>query len=117
MDFDFSDDQEQLRDAVRKWVDKGYDFSDPGTGKTRSHAEIFRDRKGRKRMLVVCPKTLMFAAWGADIERFTPELTVSYATADQREAAFAMNTDVVIINTDGGLGVRGIVNINGGETL
>jgi len=26
MDFEFSDDQEQLRDAVRKWVDKGYDF-------------------------------------------------------------------------------------------
>jgi alkylation response protein AidB-like acyl-CoA dehydrogenase len=26
MDFDFSDDQEQLRDAVRKWVDKGYAF-------------------------------------------------------------------------------------------
>ena len=26
MDFDFSDDQEQLRDAVRKWVDRGYTF-------------------------------------------------------------------------------------------
>ena len=26
MDFDFTDDQQQLRDAVRKWVDKGYDF-------------------------------------------------------------------------------------------
>ncbi|HEY1231360.1 MAG TPA: acyl-CoA dehydrogenase family protein [Ramlibacter sp.] len=26
MDFDFSDDQEQLRDAVRKWVDRGYGF-------------------------------------------------------------------------------------------
>jgi alkylation response protein AidB-like acyl-CoA dehydrogenase len=26
MDFDFSDEQEQLRDAVRKWVDKGYTF-------------------------------------------------------------------------------------------
>lgn len=26
MDFNFSDDQEHLRDAVRKWVDKGYDF-------------------------------------------------------------------------------------------
>ena len=26
MDFDFTDDQEQLRDAVRKWVDKGYNF-------------------------------------------------------------------------------------------
>jgi alkylation response protein AidB-like acyl-CoA dehydrogenase len=26
MDFDFSDDQQQLRDAVRKWVGKGYAF-------------------------------------------------------------------------------------------
>jgi alkylation response protein AidB-like acyl-CoA dehydrogenase len=26
MDFDFSDDQEQLRDAVRRWVAKGYSF-------------------------------------------------------------------------------------------
>ena len=26
MDFDFSDDQEMLRDTVRKWVDKGYTF-------------------------------------------------------------------------------------------
>ena len=26
MDFDFTDDQESLRDAVRKWVDKGYTF-------------------------------------------------------------------------------------------
>ena len=27
MDFDFSDDQQQLRDAVAKWVDKGYTFA------------------------------------------------------------------------------------------
>ncbi|XAH24920.1 acyl-CoA dehydrogenase family protein [Xylophilus sp. GW821-FHT01B05] len=26
MDFDFSDDQQQLRDAVHRWVDKGYGF-------------------------------------------------------------------------------------------
>ena len=26
MDFDFTDDQESLRDATRKWVEKGYDF-------------------------------------------------------------------------------------------
>ena len=26
MDFDFSDDQESLRDAVRRWVDKGFGF-------------------------------------------------------------------------------------------
>jgi alkylation response protein AidB-like acyl-CoA dehydrogenase len=28
MDFDFSDEQEQLRDAVRKWVDKAYTFDE-----------------------------------------------------------------------------------------
>ena len=27
MDFNFTDDQEQLRDAVRRWVDKGYPFA------------------------------------------------------------------------------------------
>ena len=26
MNFDFTEDQEQLRDAVRKWVDKAYTF-------------------------------------------------------------------------------------------
>ncbi|MDB5753467.1 MAG: acyl-CoA dehydrogenase-like protein, partial [Ramlibacter sp.] len=26
MDFDFTDDQESLLDATRKWVGKGYDF-------------------------------------------------------------------------------------------
>jgi len=26
MDFEFTDDQQQLRDAVRRWVDKGYNF-------------------------------------------------------------------------------------------
>ena len=31
MDFDFTDDQESLRDATRKWVDKGYDFERRGS--------------------------------------------------------------------------------------
>lgn len=78
-----------------------YDASDPGTGKTRSQIEIYRKRKNRKRWLIVCPKTLMHTAWGADIEKYAPELTVSYATAANRDQAFEFKTDVVIINTDG----------------
>ena len=35
MDFDFSDDQEQLRDAIRKWVDKGYVRAPPRRGGSR----------------------------------------------------------------------------------
>lgn len=78
-----------------------FDTSDPGTGKTRAHIEVYRQRKDRKRLLVVCPSTLMWSAWGADIEKYAPELTVSYATAGSRNEAFEMKTDVVIINTDG----------------
>ncbi len=33
MDFDFTEDQESLRDAVRRWVDKDYDFA-------RRHASV-----------------------------------------------------------------------------
>lgn len=80
-----------------------FDFSSPGTGKTRAHVHHYatRPKAGRKRLLILCPKTLMVSAWGKDIERFAPSLTVSYAFADQRMEAFKMKTDVVIMNHDG----------------
>ena len=79
----------------------GLDTSDPGTGKTRSHLEVFAERPERGRLLVVCPKTLMKSAWGNDIEAFTSQLTYSLAYAGKREQAFGLKTDVVIINHDG----------------
>lgn len=81
---------------------RGYDWSSPGTGKTRVQIERYRRRKKpRGRWLIICPKTLMESAWLDDIEKYAPELTVALATAENRESAFRMNTDVVIINTDG----------------
>jgi SNF2 family DNA or RNA helicase len=80
----------------------GFDNSDPGTGKTRVQVESYANRsKSRRRMLVLCPKTLMRPAWGADIERFAPRLTASFADADNREEAFKTGTDVVVMNIDG----------------
>lgn len=82
---------------------RALDFSSPGTGKTAVQIRRYlaRDKDTRKRWLIVCPKTLMVAAWGEDIERFGPGLTVSFATAENREGAFQAKTDVVVINTDG----------------
>lgn len=82
-------------------IDRGFDNSSPGTGKTRVQIEVYRDRPNRGRWLIVCPKTLMVSAWANDIEKFAPTLTYSIATAENREEAFKQNTDVVIINTDG----------------
>lgn len=81
---------------------RAFDFSSPGVGKTRAHIEDYANRpKPKGRLLVLCPKTLMESAWGNDIQQFAPHLTVSFAYADRREAAFAMKTDVVVINHDG----------------
>lgn len=80
---------------------RAYDNSDPGTGKTRSQVEHYAERKNRRRCLVLCPKTLMVAAWGADIEKFAPRLTTSYAYAQTREDAFKIGTDIVVMNHDG----------------
>lgn len=80
----------------------GFDMSDPGTGKSAAHLSIYASRPQRKRCLIVCPKTLMRTAWGADIQKFFPWLTVSYADAGKaRVAAFEQRTDVVVVNTDG----------------
>lgn len=79
----------------------GFDLSDPGTGKTAAAIETYLKRPTRGRLLVVCPKTLMAAAWAADIEKFAPQLTVSLAYAENRREAFELKTDVVVINVDG----------------
>lgn len=80
---------------------RGFDNSDPGTGKTRVQIESFVDCGNRGRMLVLCPKTLMVSAWQADIEKYGPRLTTSLAYSDRREEAFETNTDIVIMNLDG----------------
>lgn len=80
----------------------GFDNSDPGTGKTAVQVQLYARRpKPKKRWLILCPKTLMVSAWGDDIEKFGPDLTVSFGFADQREEAFLMDTDVVVLNVDG----------------
>lgn len=79
----------------------GLDLSDPGTGKTGSHLHIYGQRPHRGRALVVAPMTLMRAAWGADIDKFFPELTYTIADAKNRFEAFEADSDIVIINIDG----------------
>lgn len=77
-----------------------FDLSDPGTGKTRAHIDGFADRPGRRRGLVLAPKSILRVAWGNDIEAFRPELSYSICTAPKRAQAFLQDTDLVITNHD-----------------
>jgi SNF2 family DNA or RNA helicase len=49
-------------------------FHDCGCGKTRTAIEIIRHHGGRA--LVVCPLTIIDAAWIEDVKKFAPELSV-----------------------------------------
>lgn len=79
------------------------DFGDPGVGKTRTALQAFSERRrlGGGRLIVVAPRTLLEAAWGADIEEFCGDMRYAIAWTGKRERAFDSGADIVIINTDG----------------
>ena len=80
-----------------------FDASDPGTGKTFVQIADFvrQHKRDGKAALVLCPKSLMRAAWAADIKRFAPHLRVSLCYAENRTVALEAQADVYIINIDG----------------
>lgn len=81
---------------------RGFDASDPGTGKTRVQIELFAARRARGggAALVLAPKSLLKSAWGNDFARYAPGLHVSIAYAHNREEAFAEDADVYVTNVD-----------------
>lgn len=78
------------------------DFSDAGTGKTPVALWHYAMRRaaGGGCALVLCPRTLMTNVWGNSVHKFTPNLTYSIATAENREAAFNEDVDIYITNID-----------------
>lgn len=63
--------------AIERAIKEGSSFAffhDPGTGKTRTCLDLFKHyRKAEPdlKLLVICPLSLINAAWGNDIEKFT----------------------------------------------
>lgn len=93
---------ESYKFAIRR--DRIFDASDPGTGKTRVHLEVWfkRYERGRgSKLLVLAPKSLLESAWGEDITKFLPiGVTYVIARAQNREKMFDEEADIYITNTD-----------------
>lgn len=82
----------------------GFDMSDCGTGKTLVQIEWLKRHFAEhpeSRALIVCPKSLMHAAWKSDFARFAPQISTALSQAPNRRKAFLSPSPVVIINTDG----------------
>lgn len=85
---------------------RAFVLSDPGTGKTLSMiwaADYLMNIKQVKRVLVICPVSVMKAAWVNDLFHGAMHRTVAVAhgTRQQRKDVLAENTEFVIINFDG----------------
>lgn len=85
---------------------RAYCLSEAGTGKTSAviWAADYLMNKGKvNRMLVVCPLSIMQAAWQSDFFKTAMHRTVGIAhgNVEKRRKVFAENTEVVIINYDG----------------
>ena len=80
-----------------------FDQSDGGTGKTLVEIYDFvrRHKKDGKAALVLCPKSLMRAAWWNDIKKFAPHLRVSLCYAQGRKESLDVEADVYVVNVDG----------------
>ena len=73
-------------------------FHEPGLGKTRTSLEIFARLRERAplKLLVVCPLSLIDAAWGADIEKFTTLKWCALKHFDRATDIFIVNYETII---------------------
>lgn len=100
---------------------KAFCFNEQGTGKTASviwAVDYLMSIGAVRRVLVVCPLSIMKASWQADLFKFALHRTVAVAhgSRDKRKQLVSGNTEFVIINFDG-VGIVKQEIIDGGFDL
>lgn len=85
---------------------KAFCFNEQGTGKTASviwAVDYLMQRGLIKRVLVICPLSIMKSAWQADLFKFAIHRTVSvaYGSAKKRKNIITLGAEFVVINFDG----------------
>jgi len=100
---------------------KAFCFNEQGTGKTASviwAADYLMKRGLVKRVLVLCPLSIMKSAWQQDLFKFAMHrsCSVAYGDAKARKKIIAANAEFVILNFDGLAVVRDEI-ANGGFDL
>jgi SNF2 family DNA or RNA helicase len=85
---------------------RGFCFNEQGTGKTASAiwaSDYLLTQKYIKRVLVVCPLSIMQAAWQRDLFQFAihRSVGVAHGSREKRQQVIAGDYEYVIINFDG----------------
>jgi len=85
---------------------RAFCFNEAGTGKTSSviwAIDYLMTQKEIKRVLIICPLSIMYSAWQGDVFNTAMHRTVGVAhgTASKREKIISGEYEIVIINYDG----------------
>ena len=85
---------------------RAFCLSEQGTGKTGGvvwAADYLMQIKAIKRVLIICPLSIMQAAWQADLFKIAMHrsVDVAYGSVPKRKAIINSDTEFVIINYDG----------------
>ena len=85
---------------------RAFCFNEQGTGKTGSviwAADYLLKQRRIKRVLVICPLSIMDSAWRADLFKLAMHRSVdiAYGAKDKRRAIIKGNAEFIIINFDG----------------
>jgi len=86
--------------------DRAFCFNEAGTGKTSSviwAADYLMQTEQIKRVLVICPLSIMYSAWQADVFKTAMHrsVAVAYGDANRRKKVINGEYEFVIINYDG----------------
>ena len=97
---------------------KAFCFNEQGTGKTASviwAVDYLMQQDKVKRVLVICPLSIMKSAWQEDLFKFAMHrsCSVAHGTSEQRKKILNAGAEFVIINFDGVAVVKDEI-INGG---
>lgn len=85
---------------------RAFCFNEAGTGKTSAAiwaADYLMNLGKIKRVLVICPLSIMYSAWQADIFNTTMHRTcgIAHGTTEKRTKVISGGYDFVVINFDG----------------
>ena len=101
---------------------KAFCFNEQGTGKTASAiwaSDYLMNLGIIKRVLVICPLSIMDSAWRDDLFTFAPHRSVSVAhgSSDKRKKIIEEGSDFVVINYDGVAIVRDQIKKGGFDLI
>ncbi|MGW8177831.1 MAG: SNF2-related protein [bacterium] len=80
-----------------------YNFSDMGSGKTASTIwayDILRYAGRVKRLLVICPLSIMDSVWAKEVKNITPHLRYAIMHGNKQVRLQALNSDAEIVITN-----------------